>query len=93
MAPFIPDGELPRVADREARLTHYDPLAGDVATAVTVLCRMLIRGDDWTVAVMMLLGLVASGLMVAHGINAWWPIPALAIAMTVFSLERRRATR
>ena len=63
------------------------------ALAVGRFLYRFVFGDDWTVAVMMLLGLVASGLMVAHGINAWWPIPALAIAMTVFSLERRRATR
>jgi hypothetical protein len=50
-------------------------------------------GDDWTVAVIMLLGLVASGLLVANGINAWWLIPALAVATTVVSLERRRSTR
>lgn len=42
-------------------------------------------------AVVMLLGLVASGLMVANGINAWWLIPVLAVAMTAVSLERRRA--
>jgi ADP-ribosylglycohydrolase len=31
----------------EARLTHHDALAGDVAAAVTVLCRSLIRGVAW----------------------------------------------
>ncbi len=31
----------------EALLTHYDPLAGEVAAAVTRLCRSLIRGLGW----------------------------------------------
>lgn len=31
----------------EARLTHYDSLAGEVAAAVNKLCRSLIRGVPW----------------------------------------------
>ena len=31
--------------------THHDPLAGDVAAAVAVLCRALIRGVPWDAAV------------------------------------------
>jgi ADP-ribosylglycohydrolase len=31
----------------EARLTHHDPLAGDVAAAVSGLCRSMIRGAAW----------------------------------------------
>lgn len=38
---------LPGCALREARLTHQHPLAGDVAAAVAVLCRELIRGEPW----------------------------------------------
>jgi hypothetical protein len=47
MAPFLPDDELAGCALREARLTHQHPLAGDVAAAVAVLCRALIRGEPW----------------------------------------------
>jgi ADP-ribosylglycohydrolase len=47
MAYFLPDDELVGCALREARLTHFHPLAGDVAAAVTVLCRALIRGEPW----------------------------------------------
>jgi ADP-ribosylglycohydrolase len=46
MAASLPDDELAACAFREARLTHFDPLAGDVA----VLCRGLIRGLPWEVA-------------------------------------------
>lgn len=48
MARFIDDNALPTVAAREASLTHYDPLAGDVSAAMVVLCRNLIIGSDWS---------------------------------------------
>jgi ADP-ribosylglycohydrolase len=51
MALFLPDEELAGCALREARLTHHHPLAGDVAAAVAVLCRALIRGEHWDSAV------------------------------------------
>jgi ADP-ribosyl-[dinitrogen reductase] hydrolase len=51
MAPFLPDEEPAGGALREARLTHHHPLAGDVAAAVVVLCRALIRGEPWDDAV------------------------------------------
>ena len=50
-------------------------------------------GDDWLVAVVMLLALVATGVMVANGVNAWWLVPALAVTMTGVSLWRRAAPR
>lgn len=47
MLATLPDSALPRAAIAEANLTHRHPLAGDVAAAVTVLCRALIRGCPW----------------------------------------------
>jgi len=47
MLASLADDDLPDCAITEARLTHHDPLAGDVAAAVTVLCRSLIRGAEW----------------------------------------------
>jgi ADP-ribosylglycohydrolase len=43
----LADDGLPLCAITEARLTHCDALAADVAAAVTVLCRCLIRGTAW----------------------------------------------
>lgn len=43
----IPDENLAACAMIEARLTHHDPLAGEIAAAVNKLCRALIRGDAW----------------------------------------------
>jgi ADP-ribosylglycohydrolase len=51
MCAAIPDDGLPPAARQEARLTHCHPLAGDVAAAVVVLCRALIRGVIWQEAV------------------------------------------
>ena len=50
-------------------------------------------GDDWLVAVVMLLGLVATAAMAAAGINAWWLVPPLAVVMTGVSLLRREERR
>jgi ADP-ribosylglycohydrolase len=43
----IPDDDLARCALAEASLTHFDPLAGEVAAIVTIICRSLIRGNHW----------------------------------------------
>ena len=50
MCSLLPDAGLGQLAMAEARLTHQHPLAGDAASAVTCLCRALIRGEPWPVA-------------------------------------------
>lgn len=50
MLAAIVDEDLPGCAITEARLTHHDPLAGEVAGRVNRLCRSLIRGAAWGVA-------------------------------------------
>jgi hypothetical protein len=52
-----------------------------------------IVGDDWTVAVVMLLALAATGVLVAHQVSAWWLVPPLAILMTGISLRRSARQR
>jgi hypothetical protein len=39
----------------------------------------------------MVLGLVATALLVRGQVNAWWLVPALALAMTWVSLRRHAA--
>jgi len=53
MATFLDDDVLADCALREAALTHAHPLAGDVAAAVVVLCRALVRGYGWGAALSM----------------------------------------
>lgn len=50
MSAHLEDSELAECARREAWLTHRHPLAGDVSSAVVLLCRHLIRGVDWAEA-------------------------------------------
>ncbi len=57
MCASIDDSALVAAAVEEARLTHQHQLAGGVAAAVARLCRALIRGAPWPVA----LGLAADG--------------------------------
>lgn len=51
MLATIADEDLDACAMVEAGLTHHDPLAGEVAAAVNSLCRSLIRGRAWDVAI------------------------------------------
>jgi ADP-ribosylglycohydrolase len=51
MLATIANEDLPACATAEARLTHHDPLAGEVAAAVNRLCRSLIRAAAWDLAV------------------------------------------
>jgi ADP-ribosylglycohydrolase len=50
MLATLPDEDLPGCARAEARLTHHDPLAGAVAAAANKLCRALVRGEGWDLA-------------------------------------------
>lgn len=43
----LPNSALHEAATTEARLTHWHPLAGEVASAVVRLCRALILGIPW----------------------------------------------
>ena len=43
----IADNDLADSAMTEAGLTHYDPMAGEIAATVNKLCRSLIQGVDW----------------------------------------------
>jgi hypothetical protein len=47
-----------------------------------------IVGDDWTVAVAVLAGLVVTAVLNANHIVAWWLMPIVAIVMTGISIRR-----
>ena len=49
MLASIADDDLSACAMAEARLTHHDPVAGEIAVAVNRLCRSLIRDAAWDV--------------------------------------------
>ena len=50
MLAAIADDDLNAFAMAEAGLTHHDPLSGEIAATVNRLCRALIRGDAWELA-------------------------------------------
>ena len=45
-------------------------------------------GDDWTVALAILIALAATGSLAAQKIPAWWLVPVIAIVMIGVSLRR-----
>ncbi|HEX6489312.1 MAG TPA: hypothetical protein VF137_10655 [Candidatus Dormibacteraeota bacterium] len=68
-----------------------NPVGRVLAGSAQFLYKFLV-GDDWIVAVVMLLGLVATAVLVAAKVSAWWLIPALAVVMTQFSIRRHART-
>ena len=50
MLTAIADEDLAACSMTEARLTHYDPVAGEIAATVNKMCRSLIRGMGWDMA-------------------------------------------
>jgi hypothetical protein len=49
-------------------------------------------GDDPLAAAVMLLALGVTAMLVGARINAWWLVPAAAVAMTWVSLRRRASS-
>jgi hypothetical protein len=47
-----------------------------------------IIGDDWSIAAVIALGLVAGWALSAAGVPAWWPLPILVVAVSLISLRR-----
>ena len=45
-------------------------------------------GDDWHMAAGVVLALAATAALVAAGVNAWWLMPAAALALLSYSLWR-----
>ncbi|HEX6652039.1 MAG TPA: hypothetical protein VF072_04800 [Thermoleophilaceae bacterium] len=47
-----------------------------------------IFGDDWTVAALIALGLLAAWRLVDAGAAAWWLVPLVVLAANIQSLRR-----
>jgi hypothetical protein len=47
-----------------------------------------IVGDDWTVAAVVTVALLATWRLHVAGVDAWWLTPVLALAATAVSLRR-----
>jgi hypothetical protein len=67
-----------------------------IVSGVVGVARFLYRfvvGDDWTVALAMVLALTTSGVLAADHISAVWLVPLVAIVMTGVSLRRSARRR
>jgi hypothetical protein len=47
-----------------------------------------IVGDDWTVAVAVVAGLLVTALLNARAMAAWWLVPLVVVVMVTVSLGR-----
>jgi hypothetical protein len=54
-------------------------------------CYEFVVGDDWTVAVAVVVAIGVTALIAHHGIPAWWCMPAAVAATLTWTLLR--ATR
>ena len=58
------------------------------AKAVVLFLVDYVIGDDWTVAALIALGLLATWRLVEAGAAAWWLLPVIVIAANIRSLRR-----
>lgn len=66
-----------------------------IVSVIVAVARFLygyVVGDDLLLAVVIGLSLVATGLLVALGVNAWWLVPVVAVLMTGLHLRRSAAS-
>jgi hypothetical protein len=56
--------------------------------AVVLFLVDYVVGDDWTVAALIALGLLATWWLVDAGVEAWWLLPPVVLAANVQSLRR-----
>jgi len=53
-----------------------------------------IVGDDWSLAMGVVIAIIATGLLAHHGLNAWWLLPIAVLTLLALSLGRAaRVTR
>jgi len=56
--------------------------------AVVLFLVDYVIGDDWTVAALIALGLLATWRLVEAGTAAWWLLPLVVLAANIQSLRR-----
>ncbi len=59
--------------------------------AFAAFCYDFVVGDDWRLALGVVLGLALTAVLDSSGSSAWWLLPALVAGM--FALSLRRALR
>jgi hypothetical protein len=67
-----------------------------IGSAAVGAARFLYRfvvGDDWRVALVVVIALAATRVLQAENVPAWWLVPLVAIVMTGISLRRSATNR
>jgi hypothetical protein len=59
--------------------------------AFGLFCYDFVIGDDWLIAVAVVIGLVVTWLLAVAGVASWWPLPVVVLVALPWSLWR--ATR
>lgn len=55
---------------------------------IAVFAYDFVIGDDWRLALAVVLGLVASGVLARSGVPAWWALPVVIMVSLAVSLRR-----
>jgi hypothetical protein len=55
-----------------------------------IFCYDFVVGDDWRMAIGVVVGLALTTLLTHNGVNAWWALPILVVVVLVISLRRAR---
>jgi hypothetical protein len=57
---------------------------------VAVFAYDFVIGDDWRLALAVVLGLVAAAVLAHNGVSAWWALPVVVMVSLGISLHRAR---
>jgi len=55
-----------------------------------IFCYDFVVGDDWRMAVGVIVGLALTAVLAHNGVNAWWALPIFVVVVLVISLRRAR---
>jgi hypothetical protein len=55
-----------------------------------VFCYDFVIGDDWRMALGVVVGLALTALLAHNGLAAWWVLPIIVVLVVVISLRRAR---
>ena len=53
-------------------------------------CWDFVVGDDWTIAVAVVVGVTATAWLANAGVTAWWLLPLVVVGVLVGSVHRRQ---
>jgi len=58
--------------------------------AFGAFCWDFVVGDDWTIAVAVVVGVAVTAMLADAGLAAWWLLPLVVVGVLVGSIRRRQ---